>query len=349
VSAQQQAATRPAPEVAPAFTQAAVNMTDMPELAKGAKGPAVLRAQVLLDRAGFSPGVADGGYGMVMDKGVRAFQQAKGLPVTGRIDRATWQALPAGGNPALVRLAISAEDAAGPFIASIPKDMEAKAKLPALHYTSIQEALAEKFHTTPDFLRRLNPGVDFSRPGTVILVPNVRDVAGLAPGVRPAARANSAARPVDWAEMLNDLSVQADQPRAARVVVDKSDATVRALDAQGRTIAFFPATIGSEKDPLPIGKWTIKGTSRLPPFNYNPALFWDAEPGDKKAKIPAGPNSPVGVVWIDLSKEHYGIHGTPEPSAIGRSESHGCIRLANWDAARLAQMVTPGTPAILQE
>jgi len=337
-----------APE-APAYTETAVNATDTPALARGASGPAVLRAQVMLDRAGFSPGVVDGNYGMLMDRALRAFQQARGLPVTGKLDAATWAALPRERHPALVRLAISAEDAAGPFVASIPEDMEAKAKLQALHYTSIHEALAEKFHTTPDFLKQLNPAADLAKPGTVILVPNVRGVPGLRPGQSLQIAANAAPNPMTWNEMVHELSVQPGLPKVARVVVDKSDTSVRALDAQGKTVAFFPATIGSEKDPLPIGRWTIKGSAPLPPYNYNPDLFWDAEPGDDKAKLPPGPNSPVGVVWLDINKPHYGIHGTPNPATISRSESHGCVRLANWDAARLAQMIAPGTPATFQE
>ena len=145
------------------------------------------------------------------------------------------------------------------------------------------------------------------------------------------------------------LSVAKSQPSAAKIVVDKSDQTVRAYDAGGKLIAQFPASIGSEHDPLPLGEWQINGVARLPPFHYNPELFWDAADGDMKTKLPPGPNGPVGVVWIDLSKDHYGIHGTPEPEMIGRTQSHGCIRLTNWDAAKLAQMVRSGTPAILQD
>ena len=149
--------------------------------------------------------------------------------------------------------------------------------------------------------------------------------------------------------MLDMLSVAKAQPAAAKVVVDKSDRNVRVFDAQGRLIAQFPASIGSEHDPLPLGEWQIKGVARLPPFHYSPELFWDAADGDTKTKLPPGPNGPVGVVWIDLSKDHYGIHGTSEPEMIGRTQSHGCIRLTNWDAAKLAQMVRPGTPAILED
>jgi lipoprotein-anchoring transpeptidase ErfK/SrfK len=133
------------------------------------------------------------------------------------------------------------------------------------------------------------------------------------------------------------------------VVVDKSEQNVRVLDAGGNVLAQFPATLGSAHDPLPLGTWQIQGVSKLPPFHYNPDLFWDAGAKDEKATLPPGPNGPVGVVWIDLSKEHYGIHGTPEPQSVSRTQSHGCIRLTNWDAAKLAQMVKPGTPAVLQE
>ncbi len=149
--------------------------------------------------------------------------------------------------------------------------------------------------------------------------------------------------------MLANLSVAKVQPAAAKVVVDKSDKNVRVFDAAGKLLAQFPATLGSEHDPLPLGPWKIRGVSKLPPFNYDPDLFWDADAKDVKAKLPPGPNGPVGVVWIGLSKEHYGIHGTPEPQTVGRTASHGCIRLTNWDAAKLAQMIRADTPAILQE
>jgi lipoprotein-anchoring transpeptidase ErfK/SrfK len=137
-------------------------------------------------------------------------------------------------------------------------------------------------------------------------------------------------------------------PEADHIVVDQSAGVLRVFDAQDRLIAQFPATIGSSHDPLPIGKWKIQGASYNPKFHFNPKLFWDAKPGETKERLPAGPNSPVGVVWLDLDKPHYGIHGTPNPEKIGRTESHGCIRLTNWDVARLSLMVKPGMPAIFQ-
>jgi len=138
-------------------------------------------------------------------------------------------------------------------------------------------------------------------------------------------------------------------PAVAKVVVDRSEFTVSLLDAADKVVAQYPASTGSEHDPLPVGAWKIQGVSTNPTFNYNPDLFWDANPAHSKAKIPAGPNNPVGVVWVDLSKEHYGIHGTPEPSKIGKTESHGCIRMTNWSALAMSAAVKPGMPALLQE
>jgi lipoprotein-anchoring transpeptidase ErfK/SrfK len=133
------------------------------------------------------------------------------------------------------------------------------------------------------------------------------------------------------------------------VTVSRASSALTVEDAGGRTILYAPVTTGSEHDPLPVGEWKVTGIQFNPAFNYNPDLFWDADPSHAKAKIPAGPNNPVGLVWIDLSKEHYGIHGTPEPASIGRSQSHGCVRLTNWDALRLAGLVKPGTRVVFSE
>ena len=316
-------------------TVLAASLAVLPLCAQAAERKAdALVVQVALDRLGFSPGVIDGAMGGQTQKALRGFQEANGLEITGTLDEDTRAALGELGE-ATMTVMVSDEDAAGPF-AKIPESMAERAKLDALSYSSIEEALAEKYHTTPQKLRALNHGADFAA-GRQIVVPAVR------------AADATAASADKWDAMLDRLSVVKAQPAAAKIVVDKSDKTVRAYGEDGKLIAQFPASIGSEHDPLPIGEWKINGVGRLPPFHYNPDLFWDAKNGDTKTTLPPGPNGPVGVVWIDLSKDHYGIHGTPEPQLIGRMESHGCIRLTNWDAAKLAQMVRPGTPAILQE
>jgi len=306
------ARTAPAPLTLDAVNDANLTRPVGPK----AKGAAVLRAQVLLDRARFSPGEMDAAFGSNMQKAITAFQKANGLNPSGIVDGPTWQALNGDSAPVLTTYEIADADVAGPFTA-IPQDMLEKSKLPALGYTSAAEALGEKFHASPALLRQLNPGKDRARAGQKIVVPNIEAAAPL--------------------------------PKAAKIIVDRSDSTITALDASGKTIAHFPASTGSERDPLPAGTWKITGVSRNPVFHYNPKLFWDTNPQHTKARIPAGANNPVGVVWIDLSKKHYGIHGTPEPSRIGKTQSHGCIRMTNWDAAELAKIVATGTPAILQE
>jgi lipoprotein-anchoring transpeptidase ErfK/SrfK len=297
------------------FNAQEINSPNQPEVEEKAKGSAVVRAQILLDRQNFSCGELDGEFGPNLVKTVRAFQQERQIPVSGRVDQATWAALNADTAPALIAYTITADDEAGPFTA-IPKSMSDQAKLPALNYSSPLEELAERFHVSPRVLTALNPGTNFNQAGQPMFAPNVLTMP---------------------------------PPMAERIEVSKSESSVRAYGADGKLLAFYVATIGSEHDPLPIGEWKIRGVWRNPVFHYNPKLFWDAKAGDQKATIQAGPNNPVGLVWIDLSKEHYGIHGTPEPANIGHTQSHGCIRLTNWDALELAQMVKPGTPAILKE
>jgi len=311
-----------------------------PHSAHAVPNKSALALQVALDRAGFSPGVIDGTLGRLTRDAVKSYQEANGIAVTGDVDAETKSAL---GDLSAPTESVEVTDA-GPFQASIPKDAGEQAKLAKLGYTSIEEALAERYHTTPAMLRSLNPGDHFA-PGDHITVPAVA-VRGAGAGASDTSAETGAS---EWEATLDKLNVAKSQSLAAQVVVDKSDRTVRVLDAAGKVLASFPATIGSDHDPLPLGTWKIRGVAKLPSFHYNPELFWDAKAKDDKATLPSGPNSPVGVVWIDLSKEHYGIHGTPEPAMIGRTTSHGCIRLTNWDAAKLAQMVHPGVPAILQD
>lgn len=277
---------------------------------------ALLRAQVLLERARFSPGEIDGLGGANTQRAIAAFQRSRDLEANGELDEATWTALNADAAPVLVDYRITAEDVAGPFQPQ-PEDMVEKAKLDALGFESAAEALGEKFHASPALLQRLNPGSDLAVAGTRILVPDVAKAAPL--------------------------------PEIAKVVVDKSDSVLQLIAADGSVAAQFPASTGSEHDPLPIGEWTIQGVAMDPTFHYNPELFWDADPSHAKATLAPGPNNPVGVAWVDLSKEHYGIHGTPLPAHVGKTDSHGCIRLTNWNVRVLAEAVKPGTPAVLQE
>ena len=298
-----------------------------------------MHVQVILDHLGFSPGVIDGRDGKSLAAALKGFQEAQNLPKTGKVDAATLRGLyPYRALRPTRTLALSAEMLAGPFVNPLPKDPQAQAKLPTLGYRSQMEKLAEMFHTTPQVLLALNiPTTRLSVGSKVVF-----------PGVAPASLAYDAKLPEDWRRTLLSLNVDATQPEGAKIVVDKSDDVLRVLDKEGKLVGQFQATMGSTHDPLPIGTWTIKGASYNPPFYYNPDLFWDAKSSAKEAKLPPGPNGPVGVIWLDLSKPHYGIHGTPSPETIGRAESHGCIRLTNWDAARLSLMVKPGTPAVFQ-
>ena len=313
------------PAPAPPQTTPAPAPAPPPGPAQGIKGNPSPNApgdvQILLDRAGFSPGVMDGRWGSNSTKALVAFQTAHGLQPTGKVDPATWQALLVAGSQVLVPYTITPDDVKGPFY-KIPEDMDAKAKLPALGYSSPLDMLAERFHSTEDFLQKLNPGARFDVAGQQLRVPAVRQVTPPQKGQTP--------------------------PDGTQIVVSKSARTLT-VQGPGGVLFFAPVTAGSEHDPLPLGDWKVKGISLNPTFNYNPALFWDAEPSDTKAKIPPGPRNPVGVVWIDLSKEHYGIHGTPVPRMIGKSFSHGCVRLTNWDALTVAGLVKPGTPVLFRE
>jgi lipoprotein-anchoring transpeptidase ErfK/SrfK len=293
-----------------------------------------LPLQVALDRAGFSSGVIDGRMGTNTARALDAYRAAQNQD-------------PALLPEPLIRYQMTAEDVAGPFAENIPTDLMEQSKLPALSYRSAVEALAERFHTTPEFLQALNPGVAF-QADAVIMVPNVEPMVLPAPRDKTLTQ-NNEARPVGTSGRANAGASQQPAKPVVTVKVSRSSRSVSATTEDGRVIFFAPVTTGSEHDPLPIGEWKVRGVQYNPPFHYNPELFWDAADGQSKATIPPGPNGPVGLVWIDISKPHYGLHGTPEPSKIGRTQSHGCVRLTNWDALRLAGLVQPGTPVLFTE
>jgi lipoprotein-anchoring transpeptidase ErfK/SrfK len=292
----------------------------------------VLAVQVALDRAGFSTGVIDGHMGVNTTRAIDAFRGANGRD-------------PEPFAQPVVKYQITEEDAAGPFQPRIPTDLIEQSKLTALSYRSVVELLAERFHTTPQLLATLNPGAAMGA-GDTISVPNVE------PFVIPTTPPNTtmqtvvpAATGTSGKQNQNQKPTDAAQSMPPVVVtVSQSASALTVTSADGRTLMFAPVTTGSEHDPLPLGEWKVTRVLFNPNFHYNPDLFWDANPSHTKATIPAGPNGPVGVAWINLSKEHFGLHGAPEPSQIGRTQSHGCVRLTNWDVVRLANMVGPGTP-----
>ena len=285
-------------------------------ISPGSTGSDVVRAQILLDRARFSPGEIDGVYGEDLGIAVKGFQEKHGLKATGIVDNALWKLLETSRIPLLVSYTITAADERGPF-EKIPKDVKEQAKLKSMAYETPGEELGERFHSSPQLLAQLNPGKDIDRAGTVLRVPNVRGRSPLG--------------------------------LALRVVVSKSKRTVTAVGAHDAVLAQYPATMGGPHDPLPIGEWKITSVTPNPWFLWDAERFWNVDPAKGTSKLPPGPNNPAGSVWMGLSKEHYGIHGSPEPGAVRHGQSYGCIRLTNWDAEDLSHMVRRGITASLVE
>jgi lipoprotein-anchoring transpeptidase ErfK/SrfK len=271
----------------------------------------LIKVEVMLDRAHVSPGVIDGRDGDNLHRAITAYQTTHHMPGTGALDGALWSALTAAdANPAVTDYQISADDVKGPFIGKVPTDMKVMAKLPHMGFTTPLEGLAEKFHMDQALLKALNPGADFGAAGTSIVVA----ASGSAPLAAP----------------------------VARIEVDKSTQQVRAFDATGALEAVYPATVGSLERPAPSGVWAVRVVAPRPDYTFDPKRLTFGK-SKEVLTIAAGPNNPVGSTWIALTKDTYGIHGTPDPSLVGKRASHGCVRLTNWDAHQLGAAVKKGT------
>ena len=334
----------------------------------------VMQAQVVLDRVGFGPGVIDGKMGMSTQNALEGFQEANDLDVTGKLDEATKTALEKWDRIPATRVVTIPQSWGETAYTAMPEDVAEKAKLDRLGYTSLDERLAERFHTTIEVLRQLNPD---GRPAGAAGTTGDQSRATPAPTPTPTPTSTAAAsadRPKSyfragqqvrvpniggdriapgsvedgsWQRTLASLGVGSDQQEVDKIVVSKAGKTLKAYRGD-KLVALFTVSSGSSQFPLPLGEWKILGEAYNPPYSYDPEVLGKDDGKDETHRLAPGPNSPVGVVWIDLSKEHYGIHGTPDPETIGRAQSSGCVRLTNWDAARLAGMVSQSTQVIFE-
>jgi lipoprotein-anchoring transpeptidase ErfK/SrfK len=297
-----------------AFDPASVNGANYKKsVGSSSKEPnaVVLKLQIMLDRAHFSPGVIDGRMGDNTVHALREFEKGSGLTSDGRLDQKVWNALSTGTPKVLVTYTVTEDDTKGPFVKNIPHDYAAMAEMDRLPYTSVEELLGEKFHIDVELLRQLNPGGRLDHPGEKIIVPNVTDV--------PA------------------------KGEVTRIEIDKSQGVLRGYGKDGQVLVVYPASIGSEENPSPTGTMTVKGVARNPKYSYRPDKNFQQKGNEEPLTLPSGPNGPVGSIWIDLTKETYGIHGTADPELVGKSLSHGCVRLTNWDAEELGRLVKFGT------
>ena len=312
----------PAPVVqstAPATSQQSSPTLDLVNNAKLSDGPvtkdgvspAVLRAEVLLDRVHTSPGVIDGKDGANFSHALESYEDVKHLAPAKTLNEATWSALMTeGGPPVLKTYVLTDADVAGPFLPNLPKDYGELAKLKTIGYRNPSQKIGAKFHMGEDLLAALNPGLDLSKAGTQIVVTDVT------------------AKPI--------------REKVATIIVDKAKSQVRGYDRSGRLIIANPATIGSQELPSPSGTYKVRGVAYNPIYYYDPDKNFVQGDNKQKLKLPPGPNNPVGTVFIALTKPTYGLHGTPDPSKIDKTASHGCVRMTNWDANDLAHLVSRG-------
>lgn len=313
VASQDTGTNPPAPNGDRATIEAAINDAKLTDMASTDKdvSPAIVRAEILLDRANDSPGVIDGKAGANFSHALEAFETQRHLPPTRTLDAKSWTALLAvGGPPVLTTYTLTDADVAGPFFPDLPRDYSKLAELPTIGYRNVAQKISAKFHLGEALLAYLNPGVDLSKSGTAILVSNV------------------APEPVSGT--------------VSRVTVDKAKRQVFGYNKDHELIFSAPATIGSRELPSPSGTYKVKGVSWNPVYYYNPKNFVQGH-NHRKLRLPPGPNNPVGSVFIALTKPTYGLHGTPDPSKIDKTASHGCVRMTNWDAVRLAHLVRFGT------
>lgn len=323
------------------------------------EGPSVLYVQTLLDRSPFSPGILDGQWGKNTEKAVYWLQRREGLDPTGTVDSTTFHRLYdlAGRPDRYVRtVTLTEDDVSGPFV-NVPSGIYAQAELDCLCYQSAGEKVAERYHSTPDLLARLNPDVDVSalEAGDRLRVPNVEKtpltqeksaLAAAGPEGGPTARRATGPDTLGPRDTLRRSAPAGtgDGGEIAKLVISGDGFYLHAVDASGRILRHYPTTLGSEYAPSPQGDYSIASISFAPWFHWKPDLLTGEDPSNPDARLPPGPNSPVGLVWMQLSKPHYGIHGTSAPATIGYVTSHGCVRLTNWDAVELAHRAVEGLP-----